>query len=107
MQGATHLRTFALVHLAASFGCVEVVAATIGVERTGQVMLREHLLESAEGGCGAFILDQESRVDIAGSTVQGDDQVERRLAGQPLMAQAVLVQHHADTWNLSPTILAG
>ena len=48
---------------------------------------------------------EEGRVDFARGVVHGDDQVERRLAGEPLMPRAVLVHHHARkraAWALAP-----
>ena len=62
------------------------MAAAVGIEAAGQPLDGEHLLQRAEGGRGAFLLDQEGRVDLAGGVVHGDDQVARRLAGQPFMA---------------------
>ena len=69
------------VHLAADLGRMEVVSAALGIERPGQAVLREHLLQRPEGRGRAFLLDQEGRVDLRGGIVQGDDQVERRPAG--------------------------
>lgn len=78
-----------LVDLAAGLGCMEVVAAAVGVEAAGQAVLGEHRLERPDGRRGALLRDQEGRVDRAGGVVQGHDQVERCLAGQPLVARAV------------------
>ncbi len=78
VEGEPDLDALVLVQLAAGLGRVEVVAAAISVQRTGQAVCGEHLLERPEGGRGAFLLDQEGRVDLAGGVVQGDDQVERR-----------------------------
>ena len=102
VQGAPDLAAPPLVHLAAGLGRVEVVAAAVGIQRAGQAVLGEHRLERPEGGRGAFLLDQEGRVDLRGGVVQGDDQVERRPARQPRMTRAVLMQHHADAGLARP-----
>jgi hypothetical protein len=50
----------------------------------------------AEGAQGAFLVDQEGRVERAGGVIQGDDQIELRVqGGQPAMRRAVLMQEHA------------
>ena len=61
------------------------MAAAVGIEAAGQPLVGEHLLQRAEGGRGAFLLDQEGRVDleVASSMVTIRS---HRLAGQPLMA---------------------
>ena len=64
VEGAADLGRVALVHFAARLRRVEVVAASVGVEATGQALVGEHLLERAEGGRGALLLDQEGRVDL-------------------------------------------
>ena len=86
MEGAADLGVLILGDLAACLGGVEVVAAAVGIEAAGQPLDGEHLLQRLEGGRGAFLLDQEGRIDLAGGVVHGDDQAARRLAGQPLMA---------------------
>jgi hypothetical protein len=55
----------------------------------------DHLDQPAEAADRALFLDQERRVDLAGGVVHGDDQVERRLVGEPGVLRAVLVQEHA------------
>jgi hypothetical protein len=75
---------------------VEVMAATVGVERTRQAVGRDHLGERPKAALGAFLLDQEGRVDRGGGVVQGHNQIEllfeRR---QPAVGRAVLMQQHA------------
>ena len=86
MEGAADLGALVLGDFAAGLRRVEVVAGAVGIEAAGQALGAEHLLERAEGGRGAFLLDQEGRVDLAGGVVHGDDEVERGLAGEPFMA---------------------
>ena len=76
-------------------GRVPVVAGPVGIERAEQPALPDHLEKCPEARHRALLLDEEGRVDLARGVVHGDDQVERRLAGEPLMARAVLVHHHA------------
>jgi hypothetical protein len=52
-------------------------------------------MQAAERRHRPLLGDEEGRVDLGCGIVHGDDQVPR-LAGDPLMARAVLVQHHAD-----------
>ena len=84
VEGAADLGVLILGDLAACLGGVEVVAAAVGIEAAGQPLVGEHLLQRAEGGRGAFLLDQEGRIDLAGGVVHGDDQVARHLAGHPV-----------------------
>ena len=50
---------------------------------------------SRETAHGAFFVHQQRRVDGPGGIIQGNDQI-MLLPAQPLVAGAVLVQHHAD-----------
>ena len=74
---------------------VEIVAAAVGVEARRQALGGEHLEQGPKRRGGAFLLDQERRIDRAGRVVHGDDQIERRRARKPGRPRAVLVQHHA------------
>lgn len=71
------------------------MAAAIGVEAAWQTVLRDHLVQRAEGRMRALFRDQKGRVDLARGIVQRHDQVERRRAVQPFMPRSILVQHHA------------
>jgi hypothetical protein len=71
------------------------VAAAVGVELHEQAVPLDHLHQAAKAAQRAFLLDQEGRIDLAGGIVHGDDQVERRLIGQPGVLGAVLMQQHA------------
>jgi hypothetical protein len=72
------------------------MARAVGVERTRQTVRGDHLGERPEGAHGAFLVDQEGRVDRAGGVIQGDDQIELRVQGrQPAVRRAVLMQEHA------------
>src|SRR5665213_2016782 len=96
-EGAADLGWVALVDLAAGRGRVEVVAAAITVERTEQAVPRHHLAKPLEARGGAFLLDQEGRVDRAGRVIERHYQiVVPDIAGEPGVARGVLVQHHAD-----------
>ena len=57
---------------------VEVVAAAVGVERTEQALLGDHLGQRPEARGGALLRDQERRVDLARRVVERDHEVERR-----------------------------
>jgi hypothetical protein len=71
------------------------VAAAVGVERAEQAVAADHLEEPAQARERSFLLDQKGGVDLAGGIIEGDDQIERRLAGEPGVARAVLEQQHA------------
>ena len=88
------LGRMAAIDRAAGFGGVKVVRPAIGVEAHRQAVLAEHLLQRPEGRGGALLRHQERRVDRPRRIVHGHDQVERRLALEPGVARAVLVQHH-------------
>ena len=65
------------------------MAAAIGVEAARQTVLRDHLVQRAQGRVRALFGDQKSRVDLAGGIVQRHDQVERRLAIHPFVPRPV------------------
>ena len=71
------------------------MTAPVGVERREQPVLADHLLQAAKARGGALFLDQEDRVDRTRRVVERDNQIERRLAHQPLVRRAILKQHHA------------
>jgi hypothetical protein len=73
----------------------EVMAAAVGIETRGQALGREHLQKAPEGRSGAFLLDQERRVERARRVIHGDDEIKLRLARKPSRWRAILVQHHA------------
>ena len=88
------LGRLAAIDLAAGLRGVKVMRAAIGIEAQRQAVLGEHLHQRPERRGRAFLLDQKRRVDRARRIVHGHDQVERRLALEPGVARAVLVQHH-------------
>ena len=100
-QGAADLGRGVLVHLAAGLGRVPVVAGAVGVERAEQALGPDRLGHPLEARHGALFGDEEGRVDIAGRIVHGDDQVPPS-TGDPLVARAVLVQHHAGQGTARP-----
>jgi hypothetical protein len=55
----------------------------------------DHLEQASKARSGVLLRDQECRVDGAGGIVHGDDQIERRLVGQPGVFRAILMQQHA------------
>jgi hypothetical protein len=80
----------------ARLGRVEIVARPVGVERAWQAVRHDHLGERSEAAAGAFFLDQEGRVELAGHVVLRDDQIERCVERrQPAVRRAVLMQQHA------------
>jgi hypothetical protein len=83
------------VRLLASLRCHEIMAAAIGIEAARQTVLRDHLVQRAQGRVRALFGDQKGRIDLAGGIVQRHDQVERRLAVQPFVPRTILMQHHA------------
>jgi hypothetical protein len=68
--------------------------AAVGVEAHRQTVNGEDLLQRPKGRGRAFLLNEKRRIDRPGRVVEGDDQVERRLAREPRMPRAVLMQHH-------------
>jgi len=77
-------------------GRQKIVARAIGIEGARQAMRGDHRGERVEAAHGAFLVDQERRIDRGGGIIQRDDQVELLLERrQPAMARAVLMQEHA------------
>ena len=106
-QGPAHLRLLRLRDLLAGCGRVEVVAAAVGVERAEQAVRRDHLAQRAKRRSGAFLLDQQHRVNLAGRVVERHDQVDRRAAFDPCVTRAVLMQHHAPQRTPRPLLAVG
>ena len=71
------------------------MAAAVGVEAQRQPVPAKHFQQSPKRRIRAFLLDQEGRQNPARGVVQRHDQVERRLAAEPFVPRAVLMQHHA------------
>ena len=67
--------------------------APVGIERTEQASPANHLAKRPERAHGAFLGHEEARIDLRRRIVQGDDQIPP-LPANPLMAGAVLAQHH-------------
>ena len=95
-QGPAQLRRLRLGHLLASLGREEVMAAAIRVQRAKQAVPLHHLAEPPECRGGAFLLDQEHRVDRPCRVIERDNQIELRLAFEPGKPRAVLMQHRAN-----------
>src|SRR5438105_6165578 len=74
-----------LVDRAARLRGGEVVTAPVGIERGEQPAPADDLLQAAKARGGALLLDQKDRVDRARRIIEGDNQIERRLARQPLV----------------------
>ena len=66
----------------------------VRIEAHRQTVLREHLVQRPEGRGRAFLLDQKRRIDRPGRVVERHNQIERRLALEPGVPRAVLMQHH-------------
>ena len=94
LERAPHLRGTVVVDLAALLGGVEIMRAAIGVEAHRQAVRAEHLLERAKGRGRALLLDEKRRIDLPRRVVHRHDEIERRLAREPIMPRAVLMQHH-------------
>ena len=58
-------------------------------------MRAKHLHQRTERRGRSFLLDQKRRINRARRIIQSHNQIERRLARQPHMHRAVLMQHHA------------
>ena len=96
------------VDLAAGDRGLEVVAAAVGIERAEQAVLADDLAQRREAAHGAFLLDEEHRVDRAVGVIHGHDQVELRVeAGKPAVPRAVLMQHHPDQGAPRPLLAMG
>ncbi len=70
--------------------------APIGVECPEQAVSADRLGQAEEARHGAFLFDQERRIDRSGGVVEGDDEIE--IAPQrrnPAMGRAVLEQQHS------------
>jgi hypothetical protein len=72
----------------------EIVRAAVGVEAHRQAVLGKDLFQPPEGRGRAFLLNQKGRIDRPGRVIERHDQVELRLAFEPFVARAVLMQHH-------------
>jgi hypothetical protein len=78
----------------ARLGGAEIMRAAIRLEAHRQAVFAEDLLQRPKGRGGAFLLDQKGRVDRPRRVVERDNQIERRLALEPRVPRAVLMQHH-------------
>src|SRR5271166_6433673 len=94
LERPADLRQMTAVDLAAGLGRQEVMRAAVGVEAHRQPRRAEHLFQRPEGRSRAFLLDQKRRIDRPRRVVQRHNQIERRLAVEPDVAGAVLMQHH-------------
>jgi hypothetical protein len=77
-------------------GCDEVMPAPIGVQRAEQAVPADRLGQAEEARHGAFLVDQERRIDRSRRVVEGDDEIE--IAPQrrdPAMGGTVLEQQHS------------
>ena len=74
-----------------------VVGPPIGVKGAKQAALANHLVQRGERTQGAFLGNEYRRIDLTGGVIHCDDQIPPllRITAQPLMAGAVLMQHHA------------
>src|SRR5271166_3982607 len=93
-ERAAHLRRPAAIDLAARLGGVEVMRPPVRIEAHRQPVRAESLAERPEGRSRAFLLDQKRRIDRSRRVVQRHNQIERRLAFEPDVTRAVLMQHH-------------
>jgi len=57
--------------------------------------MRANTSSATERRGRSFLLDQKRRINRARRIIQSHNQIERRLARQPHMHRAVLMQHHA------------
>ncbi|MCE3248801.1 MAG: hypothetical protein K0R41_2626 [Geminicoccaceae bacterium] len=95
LERPADLGELGLRDLAAGLGGEEIVAAAIAVGLHEQAVALDHLDQPAKAAQRAFLVDQKRRVELAGGVIHRNDQVERRLAFEPGVLRAVLVQHHA------------
>jgi hypothetical protein len=79
----------------AGLGGAKVVRAAVRIEAHRQAVLGENLLQRPEGGGCALLLDKKGRIDRPRRVVERDNEVKSRLAIEPGVPRAVLVQHHA------------
>ena len=95
-QGPSDLRAHRLGNRLPRLGGVKIMAAPVGVELAKQPVPLDHFGDAAKDRLGAFLLDQEGRVDRTRRLVEGDHQIVLPIiARQPGKARGVLVQHHA------------
>ena len=73
---------------------VEVVPATVGVEGTEETLVGDDLGQGPEARRRALLRDEDRRVDRTRRIVEGDDEIERRPAGEPGVPRRVLMQQH-------------
>ena len=93
-ERAPDLGEMLAIDLAAGFGRMEIVAAPIRVETARQSARRKRLHKPTEGRIGSLLFDQDGGIDLVRCVIHCHDQVQRRRAGEPRRAGAVLVQHH-------------
>ena len=66
-------------------------------------MALEHFAQAPERRGRALLLDQKGRKNRARRIVHRHDQIQRRLAHQPLVTRTVLMQHHAGQRTARPS----
>ena len=95
-QRPADLGELGLVHLALALAGDEVMRAAIGVERAEQAVLGNRLGQAKQARHRAFFFDQKCRIDLPGSVVERDDEIEIAPQGRnPAMLRAILEQQHA------------
>ena len=94
LERPAHLGQPAAVDLAARLGGMEVVRTAIRIEAHRQPVGAERLFQRPERRCRTLLLDQNCRIDRPRRVVQCRNEVERRLAFEPDVSRAVLMQHH-------------
>lgn len=66
----------------------------IGIERAEKPLTLEHLLDPEHAREGAFLVDENHGVVLAGGIVHGYDEIPV-IPGHPEMGAGILVEHHA------------
>ena len=98
IQGAPNLGQVCPVNLVAGLRRVEIMAAAVCVEAEWQAVSSKH-----------FVQRLKCRIDGARRIIHRDDEIECRLALEPCVPRAILMQHHAGQrppWTLAPVCAA-
>ena len=101
LQCTPDLRRSRAINFAARRRRVKIMRAPVRIKAHGKAMRAKHLRQRTERRGRSFLLDQKRRINRARRIIQSHNQIERRLARQPHMHRAVLMQHHARKRQLS------
>src|ERR1700722_2282107 len=93
LQCPSHLCRTIFVHFTSNLRREEIMASPVGVERAEQAMLADGLMDAAETAVRTFLNAEESRGNLTGRIIHGNNQIAILIA-EPLVLARILMNHH-------------